>query len=259
VGIYVNNLESVPSCTAGYHEDSTGMFLNLTLISRKTMQMWVDYDSQDMELNVTLAPVDVAKPKKLLLSSTINLSEVVTDTSYLGFSATTDLSIAYHYTLGWSFSLNGVAPILNSAKLPALPRVSDQKGSRTESLVIVLPLATAGFTIALFAVVFMFVQRHLRYAELHEDWEVEFGLHRFSYKDLFHATEGFSSKQLLGVGGFGRVYKGVIPASNSEIAVKRVSHDSKQGVKEFIAEVVSNGATPTQESSATTWLLSLQR
>jgi serine/threonine protein kinase len=93
----------------------------------------------------------------------------------------------------------------------------------------------------MFAVVFMFVQRHLRHAELHEDWEVQFGPHRFSYKDLFHATEGFSSKQLLGVGGFGRVYEGVIPASNSEIAVKRVPHDSKRRVKEFIAEVVSMG------------------
>lgn len=46
---------------------------------------------------------------------------------------------------------------------------------------------------------------------------------------------------LVGVGGFGRVYKGVLQSSKLEIAVKRVSHDSKQGMKEFIAEVVSIG------------------
>jgi serine/threonine protein kinase len=85
------------------------------------------------------------------------------------------------------------------------------------------------------------MRRWLRYAELLEDWEVEFGPHRFSYKDLFHATKGFVSKQLLGTGGFGRVYKGVLLESNLEIAVKRVSHDSKQGMKEFIAEIVSMG------------------
>jgi len=90
-------------------------------------------------------------------------------------------------------------------------------------------------------VVFLLVRRHLKYAELREDWEVEFGPHRFSYKDLFYATEGFKDKHLLGIGGFGRVYKGILPVSKLEVAVKRVSHDSRQGMKEFIAEVVSIG------------------
>jgi len=31
----------------------------------------------------------------------------------------------------------------------------------------------------------------------------------------------------------------VLPVSKLDIAVKRVSHDSKQGMKEFIAEIVS--------------------
>jgi serine/threonine protein kinase len=43
------------------------------------------------------------------------------------------------------------------------------------------------------------------------------------------------------VGGFGKVYKGVLPKSKVEVAVKRVSHESRQGMKEFIAEVVSIG------------------
>ncbi|XP_034570979.1 L-type lectin-domain containing receptor kinase SIT2 [Setaria viridis] len=241
IGIDVNNLQSVKSHTAGYYEEGTGKFLNLTLMSRKAMQVWVDYNGQAMELNVTLAPLGVEKPTEPLLSTALNLSKIVTGTSYVGFSSATGLSIAYHYILGWSFSLNGAAPVLNSSNLPALPRLPHQKRSLTEILVIVLPLATAGFIVALLTVVFMFVRRWLRHAELHEDWEVEFGPHRYSYKDLFHATEGFVSKQLLGIGGFGRVYKGILPRSNLEIAVKRVSHDSKQGMKEFIAEIVSMG------------------
>ncbi|XBI96399.1 hypothetical protein VPH35_032688 [Triticum aestivum] len=55
------------------------------------------------------------------------------------------------------------------------------------------------------------------------------------------ATEGFHNKNLLGRGGFGKVYKSVLPVSKLQVAVKRVSHESKQGIKEFIAEVVSIG------------------
>jgi serine/threonine protein kinase len=55
------------------------------------------------------------------------------------------------------------------------------------------------------------------------------------------ATKGFKNKNVLGAGGFGKVYKGILPTSKLEIAVKRLSHDSKQGTKEFITEIVSIG------------------
>lgn len=42
------------------------------------------------------------------------------------------------------------------------------------------------------------------------------------------------------MGGFGRVYKGVLPVSNIEVVVKR-SHESRQGIREFIAKIVTMG------------------
>jgi serine/threonine protein kinase len=45
----------------------------------------------------------------------------------------------------------------------------------------------------------------------------------------------------LGIGGFGRVYRGILPTSKIEIAVKKVSHESRQGMKQFVAEIVSIG------------------
>ena len=70
---------------------------------------------------------------------------------------------------------------------------------------------------------------------------MQFGPHRFTYKDLFIATKGFKNSELLGRGGFGKVYKGTLPVSDIEIAVKVVSHDSRQGMREFVAEIATIG------------------
>ncbi|KAH9701370.1 hypothetical protein KPL71_024969 [Citrus sinensis] len=86
----------------------------------------------------------------------------------------------------------------------------------------------------------VYIVRNKRYEEVYEDWEREYGPQRFTYKDLYKATKGFKDKDVIGRGGFGKVYRGVL-ASNVQIAVKKVSHDSKQGIKEFVAELVSMG------------------
>lgn len=239
VGIDVNGLNSVDADNAGYYDDGTGAFKNLSLVSRKPMQVWVDFDGQSMQVNVTMAPLEVARPKKPLLSTTVNLSSVIDDTAYVGFSSASGILFCRHYVLGWSFKMNGAAPALNVSSLPSLPVTFPKPRSKT--LEIVLPIASAALVFAVAVVVFLFMRRRRMYAEVKEEWEVAFGPHRFTYKDLFHATDRFSDKGLLGIGGFGRVYRGVLPSSKAEVAVKKVSHGSRQGMKEFVAEVVSIG------------------
>ncbi|KAG8080174.1 hypothetical protein GUJ93_ZPchr0007g3519 [Zizania palustris] len=51
------------------------------------------------------------------------------------------------------------------------------------------------------------------------------------------ATDHFSDKNKLGEGGFGHVYKGRLPGGE-EIAVKRLSRSSGQGLEEFKNEVI---------------------
>ncbi|KAF0905575.1 hypothetical protein E2562_007371 [Oryza meyeriana var. granulata] len=58
----------------------------------------------------------------------------------------------------------------------------------------------------------------------------------FSYDELATATGDFDDENLLGQGGFGYVYRGVLP-DGKEVAVKQLSAGSGQGEREFQAEV----------------------
>ncbi|KAL0884780.1 hypothetical protein Bca101_008761 [Brassica carinata] len=59
----------------------------------------------------------------------------------------------------------------------------------------------------------------------------------FEFKVLATATDNFSLGNKLGQGGFGPVYKGKLP-EGQEIAVKRLSRASGQGLEELMNEVV---------------------
>ncbi|XP_038688641.1 cysteine-rich receptor-like protein kinase 10, partial [Tripterygium wilfordii] len=57
------------------------------------------------------------------------------------------------------------------------------------------------------------------------------------FSTLCAATNNFSSSNFLGQGGFGPVYKGVL-WTGKEIAIKRLSSCSEQGIEEFTNEVL---------------------
>ncbi|MFQ6633061.1 hypothetical protein Gotur_011611, partial [Gossypium turneri] len=70
------------------------------------------------------------------------------------------------------------------------------------------------------------------------DRRIAFGqLKRFAWRELQLATDSFSEKNILGQGGFGKVYKGVL-SDNTKIAVKRLTDfESPGGDAAFQREV----------------------
>ncbi|KAH9752244.1 L-type lectin-domain containing receptor kinase SIT2 [Citrus sinensis] len=171
VGIDISSLISNISEPAAYYF-SKGSNINddnisVVLKSGDPIQAWIDYNSQEMLINVTISPLGIPKPHRPLISYPIDLATVLDEYMYVGFSASTD--------------------------------------------------------------------------DILEDWEVEYGACRFRYSELYSATKGFREKNLVGSGGFGKVYRGVIPSTGLEVAIKRVAHNSRQGMKEFVAEITSMG------------------
>ncbi|KAG9142589.1 hypothetical protein Leryth_011673 [Lithospermum erythrorhizon] len=239
VGIDINGLTSSLSSPAGYYDDKDGGFRNLSLVSGTSKRVWVEYDGMVKQMNVTIAPLKFDKPTKPLLSLSIDISPHINQMMYVGFSSSTGSVFTHHYVLGWSFMINGKAEELVLSQLPKLPRVGPKKKSRFLTMGIP-PIILSLVILSLFGVAY-YVRRKRMFAEVVEDWEHDYATRRFSFKDLYVATEGFKEKELLGTGGFGRVYRGVLPDSKIEIAVKRVSHESRQGMREFVAEIVSLG------------------
>ncbi|PWZ10161.1 Receptor-like protein kinase ANXUR1 [Zea mays] len=58
----------------------------------------------------------------------------------------------------------------------------------------------------------------------------------FSFAEIKVATRNFSESLVIGVGGFGKVYRGVVDG-DTKVAIKRSNPSSEQGVQEFQTEV----------------------
>ncbi|KAJ6809442.1 receptor like protein kinase S.2 [Iris pallida] len=65
------------------------------------------------------------------------------------------------------------------------------------------------------------------------------GPRTFSYAELYIATSGFGGGELLGSGGFGRVYRAVLPSDGTVAAVKRVARSGARFERTFAAELAA--------------------
>ncbi|XP_008785740.2 L-type lectin-domain containing receptor kinase S.4-like [Phoenix dactylifera] len=242
VGVDINSLVSNVSETASYCTANSRM-VNFELESGQPIQAWIDYDGVAKILNVTISPLSVGKPSRPLISYAIDLSPILKEYMYVGFSSSTGKLSSSHYILGWSFRTNGAARSLDLSHLP-LPPQPAKASSTSKASGIKIGVISSLSTLLVAALVLFSVSWHLwqraKLAETPEDWELDYP-HRIPYKDLYKATKGFRETELLGSGGFGLVYKGTLPRTGEEVAVKKISSNSRQGVREFIAEVACMG------------------
>ncbi|URE47535.1 Lectin-domain containing receptor kinase, partial [Musa troglodytarum] len=201
VGVDIHSLVSNPTASAAYYGDD-GVKKDLNLKGGYTIQAWVDYDGAEKVLNVTLSPFST-KPSTPLLSFQVDLSPVLLDDMFVGFSASTGLLASTHYLFGWSFRMKGACRSLELSSLPSLPQPKKKNVTLTVAISVtafVLLIAAVAATAYLFY--------WIKNADVIEAWELTCGPHRFSYEELSERPRGFETNSSWASAGSERSTRG---------------------------------------------------
>ncbi|BBN14793.1 protein MpRLK-Pelle_L-LEC28 [Marchantia polymorpha subsp. ruderalis] len=228
---------------------------------------WIDYNSSSQDLQVRLSSND-AKPADALLRYRANLTFVLGQDEpdvYVGLSAANGkCNCSDTVTVsGWSFESFPLPPLEPSPKPQQQPaevaplwspgwRTEEEfrRGSRNQPVAFISGVSAAAvFLLVLCAVVIVLLGRS-KYQQASRSISMQTGSTRtdldaiarclensYSFVELRRATAEFDEAHKLGQGGFGSVYRAVIPATGEVVAVKKVSPESRQGAREFMAEV----------------------
>ncbi|KAK6945840.1 Legume lectin domain [Dillenia turbinata] len=230
VGIDVNSMKSIATLP-----------WFCSILDGRQNDAWISYNSTTQNLSAVFTGFINDTKIQQHISSTIDLRLYLPDWVTIGFSAATGFNYEINTIVSWDFSSHLQADENKTVPISPVQRKGDNK------LVLVLKLVGgAVFLLLLVGVlVFCFCRRngrkHGEYLIFLKYMDSEFrkyvGPTKFPYNELARATNNFSEKAKLGVGGFGFVYKGFLKNLNRDVAVKRLSRGSNQGIKEYAAEV----------------------
>ncbi|KAK8476488.1 hypothetical protein V6N11_021018 [Hibiscus sabdariffa] len=214
------------------------------------VEAFITYNSSTKNLSVFFQGADgFTRQNSSSLSATLDLSQFLPEWVTFGFSGTTGASFELHSIYSWSFSSSlqivKSMNITTNSPIPAPPAPT----RKNKAWLLWVVLAVAGGISALFPVLGLvwFVCRRRKYSRMRTGGTVSGSVERemvtiprnFSYMELGVATSNFADEGLLGEGGFGKVYLGFLRDINCSVAVKRITPNSQQGVKEYESEVTT--------------------
>ncbi|XVF89303.1 hypothetical protein PTKIN_Ptkin19aG0119500 [Pterospermum kingtungense] len=213
--------------------NSTGIELK----SGRNIKVKIDYHGWRKQLEISMAYS--GDELVSVLNQSIEMADIVPSSVFVGFTAATGKVPESHHVLDWNFT---------TIPLPYL-KGHVPKGDEIKTILfIVIPIVMGLLIVAIsFVPSFRNVLRK-RKETVKKNVDIEI-LSRtaanvpkmFTYKMLAKATHNFSKENLLGTGGFGSVYKATLQDPPTTVAVKKISATSKQGEKEYFAEICTIG------------------
>jgi serine/threonine protein kinase len=216
VGLDVNSIFSIKQVSLGDYG------VNLSAAVDVTVR--VQYDGKNMTVSVMTNGTGEFTP---VISLPLILSDYLPEKVFLGFSASTGNYTELNCVRSWEFEGSDIGEDRN----------------------LLWVWITVPAVLVLISGIVFYLYWERKHRERPEDTYTgiedqiqgsSMAPQKFNLRELRKATGNFNLKNKLGKGGFGTVYKGVLP--NKVVAVKRVSKDSRQGKQEFIAEVTIIGS-----------------
>ncbi|GAU37517.1 hypothetical protein TSUD_21220 [Trifolium subterraneum] len=217
VGININSISSIIQASLSDTK--------LNLSSATNVFIRIEYSNDVISVFGSMTQNSKDSMETLLVSPPLNLSSYFKQEVYVGFSASTSNYTELNCLRAWEF---------NSVD------IGNKKNLLWIWIIIPLVIIIGGLVFF-----FLYFQRK-KIMELQEDIEDQIqhssmAPKKYQLKQLMKVTGGFSPQNKLGEGGFGMVYKGIL-GNKKEIAVKRVSKNSRQGKQEFMAEITTIGS-----------------
>ncbi|XP_010932159.1 probable L-type lectin-domain containing receptor kinase S.5 [Elaeis guineensis] len=229
VGLDINNV--VSNATASL----TPFDIEIAPLKATNYTIWIDYDGSDRHIWVYMAVQGQPKPSFTVLNSSLDLGSYVLQNSYFGFSASTGSDYQLNCILSWSLTVEDLSE-----------GNSGGGGMAGWKLGVAIGVPVAAVVVVAGLLVFFYVRRR----PVRDDPSLLMDKLKslpgqpkeFMFDELKKATNNFDEKLKLGQGGFGMVYKAVLPGDNPgekiEVAVKKFSRDnSKGGQDDFIHEL----------------------
>jgi serine/threonine protein kinase len=258
VGVDVNSFSSVSTynlCNLTSNDTTCTYLAN----PDTNFTAWIDYDATTEVLDVWLAngssSSGILKPNQPVIHFNLNqsnsLSNVFSDAyMYVGFSGSIGSAREANKIVSWSFASSGLpvppslpsaSPRLGPAPVPSEASTPANSSTGVPGDIIIASTVVIVVLLLLVLACVIWCSRHRRKMTIQPAMShhhfLNIGPRKFNYLELCMATQNFSEEQLLGSGGCGSVYKGVLQDTGSVVAVKRITKESEQGETDFVAEI----------------------
>ncbi|CAI8615610.1 unnamed protein product [Vicia faba] len=212
----------------------------------------IQYNSSvhDLKVSFTGNIVD-GKPVKSYMSYNVDLRDYLPEKVIFGFSAATGLMFEMNTLKSWSFNSSlendekvssSIPSNLEPSRTPNSPKPDSKKSTIWLRLGVGVGIAWIFLVLGWLCILIWKRAKGEKEdsifdMKMDDEFQKGTGPKRFCYNKLATATNNFEETQKIGQGGFGGVYKGYLKEIDSNVAIKRISKESKQGIKEYATEV----------------------